>query len=210
MPRRTAATTTSPKSLNRARKPRLAVVGNTALAPEPDAEPLPQAMSEDAIASHFADQHCAKWRYVKTWGQWFEWRGDGWHKDETAKIDRLAVEITRQALYWPDAMQLTPDAKRRVNSKRTAGIVRDLAMSDRRIAATVDQWDKNPWLLGVPGGVVDLKGQAPRGTARGLHHEANERGAGAGRVRAWMALLSRVTQCDDIAARTCSACAATC
>lgn len=140
------------------KRPRLAAVdGNAALAPSQDAEPLPAAMSEDMLADRFASNHGERWRYVKPWGSWFEWRGDGWYRDDTCKIDRLAVEITRQAIYWPDAQILTPDAKRRVNSKRTAGSVRDLSLSDRRIAATVDQWDTNPWLLGVPGGVVDLK-----------------------------------------------------
>ncbi|HZM35468.1 MAG TPA: CHC2 zinc finger domain-containing protein, partial [Burkholderiales bacterium] len=147
------------------RKPRLQVVGSTALAPDPDADPLPAAMSEDALADHFAAEHGARWRYVKAWGAWFEWRSDGWYRDDTAMVDRLAVQITREALYWAEAQLLTPDGKRRVNSKRTAGNLRDIAMSDRRIAATVDQWDKHPMLLGVPGGVVNLetgKLSAPR------------------------------------------------
>lgn len=133
------------------------VDGNVVRAPHPDDEPMPAAMSEDFIADHFATLHAERWRYVRQWGMWFEWRGDGWYSDDTAKIDRLAVEITRQALYWPEAAALSPSDKKRVNSKRTAGAVRDLAMSDRRIAARVDQWDTDPWLLGVPGGVVDLK-----------------------------------------------------
>lgn len=180
------------------KKPKLSVVGNTALAPEEDAEPLPQAMSEDAIASEFADQHSERWRYVKTWGQWFEWRDDGWHRDDTAKIDRLAVEITRSALYWPDAGQLTPDAKRRINSKRTAGSVRDLALSDRRIAATVDQWDTNPWLLGVPGGVVDLKlGHLLAARPEDYITKRTAVAPAAGECPHWTSLLQRVTQCDE-------------
>ena len=31
-----------------------------------------------------------------------------------------------------------------------------LARSDRRIAATIEQWDSDPWLLNTPGGIVDL------------------------------------------------------
>jgi putative DNA primase/helicase len=139
-------------------RPRLAAVdGNTALSPDEDEEPLPQAMSEDALAQAFADEHAGAWRYVKVWNQWFQWRGDGWYRDDIARIDRLAVELTRQAIYWPEAQQLTPDGKRKVNSRRTAGAVRDIAQSDPRIAATVDQWDTDPWLLGVPGGMVDLR-----------------------------------------------------
>lgn len=139
-------------------RPRLAAVdGNAALAPEADAEALPASMSEDMLAEHFASIHSPRWRYVKPWASWFEWRGDGWYRDEVGRIDRLAVEITRQAIYWPEAAQLSVDGKRKVNSKRTAGNLRDMAMSHRNIAATVHQWDTNPWLLGVPGGVVDLK-----------------------------------------------------
>ena len=34
---------------------------------------------------------------------------------------------------------------------------RATAKADRRHAATVDQWDADPWLLNTPGGVVDLR-----------------------------------------------------
>lgn len=183
--------------IRKPRRPVAAVDGSSALAPEPDAEPMPQAMSEDAIASEFSNLHCGKWRYVKTWNQWFEWRGDGWHRDETAKIDRLAVEITRQALYWPDAGQLTPDGKRRINSKRTAGNVRDISMNDRRIAATVDQWDRDPWLLGVPGGVVDLRvGKMLEARPEDYITKRTGVAPAPGECAHWMSLLSRVTQSD--------------
>jgi putative DNA primase/helicase len=122
-----------------------------------DEDCLPASMSEDMLAERFAEQHARAWRYVKPWGSWFEWREDGWYKDDTAKIDHLAVLLTRQAIYWKEAQQLTTDQKRRINCKRTAGAVRDIALTHRRIAATVDQWDTNTMLLGVPGGVVDLR-----------------------------------------------------
>ncbi len=176
-------------------RPRLhAVDGNAALAPTEDVEALPAAMSEDAIASAFAEVHAERWRYVKPWGSWFEWRGDGWYRDDTAKIDRLAVEITRQAIYWPEAAVLTPDGKRKVNSRRTAGNVRDIALSDRSIAATVDQWDTDPWLLGVPGGVVNLRDgtlHAPR-----PHDYITKRTRTApepGSAPIWLQFLSTVT-----------------
>ncbi len=181
------------------KKPVLAVVsGNNALSPEDEAEPLPAAMSEDALADYFADKHAKKWRYVKVWNSWYEWRGDGWHKDDTAKIDRLAVEVTRHAIYWQDAAILSVENKRRVNSKRTAGNVRDLAMSDRRIAATVDQWDRNPWLLGVPGGVVDLK-TGKLLEADPEHYITKRTGAtpAEGDCPVWLGLLDRVTQGDS-------------
>ena len=54
-------------------------------------------------------------------------------------------------------------------SAKTVAAVVALARADRRLAATTEQWDADPWLLNTPGGVVDLRtGQlrahAPRTT----------------------------------------------
>jgi hypothetical protein len=35
--------------------------------------------------------------------------------------------------------------------------VERLARADRRIAATIDQWDADPWLLNTPAGTVNLQ-----------------------------------------------------
>ena len=42
-------------------------------------------------------------------------------------------------------------------SAKTVSAIERLAKSDRRIAATIDQWDADPWLLNTPDGVVDLR-----------------------------------------------------
>jgi putative DNA primase/helicase len=42
-------------------------------------------------------------------------------------------------------------------SARTVNAVASLSRADGRIAAAVRQWDSNPWLLGTPGGTIDLK-----------------------------------------------------
>ena len=136
------------------RKRRLRVAGGTDIdIPDPDAEPLPVEMGEDMLALRFAAQHGMGWRYVKRWGQWYHYDGDGWRTDDVDLIDRLSVEFCRQAVHWPEASALTPEGKRRIAQRRTAGQVRDLARHDRNIAATVSQWDADPYIVGVPGGV---------------------------------------------------------
>lgn len=138
-------------------RPKLAVVGNNALAPEVNAEALPASLSEDALADHFAVEHGQDWRHVKRWGAWFEWDGDGWRQDEVGKVNNLAVSVTRKALYWPEGIRLTDKEKRQINRRSTAGALRDIAADDPRIRATIDQWDTDPWMLGCPGGVLDLR-----------------------------------------------------
>lgn len=142
----------------RARKPRLAAVnGNLAEAPDPDAEPLPAALSEDALAEHFVASYGLDWRFCTEWGLWLQWRGDGWHRDRRNEVSDLCRLITRQALEWPEAAALALGARQKISSKRTAWNARDMAAVDKRISIVSDQLDADPMMLGVPGGVVDLR-----------------------------------------------------
>ena len=51
----------------------------------------------------------------------------------------------------------TPNIASRIASAATVAAVERLARADRRHAATVEQWDSDPWLLNTPGGTVDLR-----------------------------------------------------
>src|SRR5258708_23240340 len=54
----------------------------------------------------------------------------------------------------------------RLSSKGTVAAVEYLARSDQRLAASVDQWDRDPWLLNTPAGTVNLKTGATQGHRR--------------------------------------------
>ena len=114
-------------------------------------------MSDIDLADKFSQRAGDNWRYVAQWGTWYKWDGDGWQEDRTAEIKFCVSEMLRDVPNWEDAAGMTPIAKRAICSHRTVGAVVSLAGADRRIAATANQWDRNPWLLGVPGGVIDLK-----------------------------------------------------
>lgn len=44
-----------------------------------------------------------------------------------------------------------------IASAKTVYAIERLARSDRQLAATVDQWDADPWLLNTPDGAIDLR-----------------------------------------------------
>lgn len=185
-------------------KPALAVVdGNTLRVPEPqtaepEAEQVPQALSDDALADAFANEHAPDWRYVAAWGRWYEWTGDRWREDQTGKHRHIARMVTRQAVYWKDAQNLTADGRRKINSARTAGSLLQLAQYDRRIAAKIDQWDTDPWILGVPGGVVDLRTSKTLEPVREQYITAQCAVCPAkGAPAKWLEFLRRVTDGDD-------------
>ena len=174
------------------------VDGNAARAPDPEDEPLPVAMSEDALATHFAAQHGEDWRYVKKWDQWFRYDGEGWRRDETEQAFRLSIELCRASIQWPEAASLTMDQKRRLARRATAGSVRDMARNDRAIAAGVDQWDADPFLVGVPGGVFDV--QTGKIISGEREHYITKRCAvapRAGRPSQWLAHLERMQSGDQ-------------
>src|SRR5574341_139575 len=178
----------------RVRPQLITIDGNTAL--QPALAAAPASMSEDALADHFADQHGENWRHVKEWGQWLECAGDRWREEKTSKAERLAIEVTRESLTWAEAGQLTPKERRQINKKATAWAVRDMAATDRRIAAITDQWDLNPWLLGVPGGVLDLESGAMLEPNREQYITKQCTVAPAnGTPQRWLEFLNRVT--DD-------------
>ena len=109
--------------------------------------------SEEAIALDFASRHLDEIRYVDEWKMWFQWDGKRWCVDKTRKIFSLARELCRETANG----QNKATTRKAIASAKTRAAVVSLAGEDRALAATIDQWDADPWLLNTPGGVVDLR-----------------------------------------------------
>lgn len=175
-------------------KPRLAAVdGNTALAPEADAEPAPVALSEDAFAEQFAEDNGDDWRCVNAWDKWFHWDGEAWLEDRTnSRVDSVR-QIFRAAQFWPNAGELTSSQRRAIFGRQVPMYAAlRLAGTDKRIRAEPEIWDSEPWMLGVPGGVVDLQTGKLMESAREQHvtmrcSVAPERGT----PTLWLDMLNR-------------------
>jgi|ERR1700683_1894799 putative DNA primase/helicase len=123
-------------------------------------DPRPPAFSDDALALRFCDCHESDLRFVAAWGKWFRWDGTRWQQDDTLYAYDLARLVCREAAAECNG---TGNAKAAIAS---AAAVERLARADRRIAATSDQWDPDPWALNTPAGLVDLR------TADMLPHRA--------------------------------------
>src|SRR5690349_21147041 len=65
--------------------------------PAEDGEAMAPAFSEEALALQFAEVHENDLRYVAAWGQWFEWDGMCWRRDDTLKAFDHARSICRAA-----------------------------------------------------------------------------------------------------------------
>jgi putative DNA primase/helicase len=116
------------------------------------AEARPPEFADDALALLFAERHTDSLRYVAALGRWLMFDGARWRFDETLAARDLVRKICREASGRCDKK-----IAKTIASAKTVAAVERLAQTDRRIAATVEQFDADPWLLNTPAGIVDLR-----------------------------------------------------
>jgi putative DNA primase/helicase len=152
-------------------------------------EQRPPEFADESLALRFAARHADNLRFVDGWSKWFQWDGTRWKVDSTLHaFDRARAEC-REA----SAECGSPKIAVSVASAKTVAAVERLARADRRLAATVDQWDTDPWRLNTPGGTVDLK------TGKLRPHDARDyitcitAVAPSGDCPLWHSFLKRIT-----------------
>lgn len=116
-------------------------------------EVRPPEFTDDSLALRFAEEHKETLRYVASLGRWMLWDSVRWNFDETLIARDMARAICRKA----SAECNQEKTAKMIASAKTVSAVERLAQADRKIAATVDQWDADPWLLNTPGGTFDLR-----------------------------------------------------
>lgn len=104
------------------------------------ADARPPAFSDEALAQRFAQRHGSALRYVAAWARWYAWTGARWAMDSTLDAFDRARAICRTASSEADKDHV----KTALASAKTVAAVERLAKADRRLAATVDQWDTDP------------------------------------------------------------------
>jgi putative DNA primase/helicase len=117
-----------------------------------ETEEMAPAFTDESLALSFAEQHANDLRYVASWARWMKFEGARWQFDETLHAFDLARHVCRDAASQCDKDSVASS----LASAKTVAAVANLARSDRRLAATVDQWDADPWMLNTPKGLIDL------------------------------------------------------
>jgi putative DNA primase/helicase len=114
-------------------------------------------VTEDAAARRFAELFVGRLRYCHDTGAWFKWDGAIWRKSRTGEAFHWAREVAR-------GLAASQPEKARYTISRTAFAtgVDKFARCDPVFATTADYWDRDTFLLGTPGGTVDLKTGALR------------------------------------------------
>jgi putative DNA primase/helicase len=112
-------------------------------------------LTHDGLALEMGDRWRDNARHVAAWGRWLFFDGRVWRMDDTLQHMTLARQFLRDVA---DGMgRDKQDVARALRKADTVAKLVGLARSNMAQAATVDQWDANPWLLGTPAGTVDLR-----------------------------------------------------
>jgi putative DNA primase/helicase len=152
---------------------------------------VPAEFSDDALALRFTARYGSSLRYTATWGRWSEWDGTRWKTDDTCKVFDLARLVCRAASCLCEKR-----LSLRIASAATVAAVERLGRSDRGHAATVEQWDADPWLLDTPAGVVDLRNGQLRAAAREDYCTKITGEGPGGDCPRWLEFLTRITDGD--------------
>jgi putative DNA primase/helicase len=107
--------------------------------------------TEHAIACALARKYANQLLYDHTRGRWLRWDGSLWRSDEVRGVffllRSLAQEVGLEAAR----------AAVRLGSAAFIGGAEKIAKADPAFAVTHEDLDRDPWLLGTPGGTVDLR-----------------------------------------------------
>lgn len=117
-------------------------------------------------------------RHVALWGQWLFWAATHWRRDETLEhMSRTRIHLRTRAselINWADRVSGTLHSQDKAREARrleswareqakilrssaTVAAVSGLARANPTSAATHEAFDSNRFLLGTPGGTVDLR-----------------------------------------------------
>ena len=154
-------------------------------------------ITEDAAALKFVEYHAASWVFDhdadEKSGWWYLDPKIGWKQNKVRGAFEAVRNFLRDArAHWGEGRS-TSVAKRSFISG-----VESMSRSDQRIAICYDDWNVDPWLLGVPGGYIDLRSRSMRPASRDvLIRRRTAVAPAAGQCPVWLRFLDQTTGGDS-------------
>ena len=109
-------------------------------------------VTEDGAALVFEQRHAGRILFDHTVGSWFTWSGARWQRETTGLAFEWARTVARDI-----AVGAKKDSTKATAAKSSFALgVERFSRSARPFATTADGWDRDNFLLGTPGGTVDL------------------------------------------------------
>jgi putative DNA primase/helicase len=114
-------------------------------------------------ALRFVERHGQNIRYCYLWRKWLIWDDKRWREDNKGEVYSKAKEMALEMLKSATEISDNDQRERKVwhalktqSESRIRSMI-NLAQSEPTIAVTPDELDRDPWLLNVENGTLDLR-----------------------------------------------------
>jgi P4 family phage/plasmid primase-like protien len=114
-------------------------------------------------AKRFVARYRDRVRFCDKWAKWFLWDGLRWKEDEKREVVSMAGDMIRGLYSMARKIRKAEEREaflkhiHRSESYRSMTAMMSLAKADKALAAHPDEFDRNPWLLTVNNGTIDLR-----------------------------------------------------
>ena len=106
----------------------------------------------------FAEQFDGRWRYDADEKAWLQWVGTHWARQQSLEFLDAAGHFAAQfAEPFFKLGEISRAEALKLQSQRTAGGIERICRGQPSFLARSGLFDADPWLLGTPGGTVELK-----------------------------------------------------
>lgn len=127
-----------------------------------------ESITETKLAEWFADRYQDELRYVHDLGIWRYWDGTRWAKDDTSEVSRYVKRFIRELSMT--ALSVADDDQRRFlqaiaykcESRQKRDALEALIKKEDALKSKSSDFDRDPMLLNVINGTIDLNTQELR------------------------------------------------
>lgn len=194
-----------PREPARAAEERIDLIVGGRSTPEPgkpDLDEGPPVFSEEEIARDCSNKWAHSLRFCNEWGLWLRWTSGAWRRDVSLEtFEEVRNVCARRARIFANFLEDNEKSigpARAIASLHCAKAVDQLIKSDHRQRSKSEQYDADAFLLGTPGGTVDLRTGELR-EARQVDYITKQAGVTpkAGPFPVWDAFLASATGGDS-------------
>lgn len=184
--------------LIRERKYKLATSAQAPQAPRPQVFKFKRTDAGNAELFAFHNRNSLRYDHAK--GQWMINQGFYWKAEDKGQTTKLAIEAVRiRGMLGVEFSELEEEKEWALKSESANGIkaVLHLARALPPISSAGEQWDGDPWLLGTPQGIYDLRtGQKVESTESYITKLTSVGPASQATCPLWQDFINKITRND--------------
>ncbi len=124
-------------------------------------KPPRRTLTDLGNSERFVDDHGGRVRYCQPWGKWLVYDGKRWTPDDTGEIERLMKATVRgiyaEAARAEDSQERKAIADHAKRSEARKRITDALQLARSEVPILPEDLDRDPWLLNVENGTIDLR-----------------------------------------------------